>query len=250
MKITFLGTSHGLPGANRFCSSTMLEIGEDVYLIDAGAPVADLLTRRGIACSRIRGVFLTHMHGDHSLGLIPLLDLCSWAYKDSSFDIFMPEEEGITAFRSAVVAADKTFPDDRLRMHKTNEGVFYSDDNITVTAVPTRHMKDGLYPSYSLIVDTADGKRVVFTGDLHQGDAADFPIPAKEEPSDAIVCEMAHFGYATVFPILGACPTKRAFINHIWFRYDENMAAIREAEETTSLGFPIHAVEDGEEFTI
>ncbi|MBQ4043944.1 MAG: MBL fold metallo-hydrolase [Clostridia bacterium] len=251
MKITFLGTSHGLPGVDRFCSSTMLEIGEDVYIIDGGAPVADLLIRRGISFSRIRAIFTTHMHGDHTLGLLPLLDLCAWHYKDASFDIFLAEQMGIDAFRAAVFAADKVYDDERLRMHKTEVGVFYSDDNITVTALPTRHNKNGELPSFSLIVDnTREGKRIVFTGDLHWGDAADFPIPAKEEPSDVIVCEMAHFHATTIFPILEKCPTKQIFINHMWFKYDECMAAVREAERTLSLGIPIHAVEDGEEYEL
>ena len=43
MKITFLGTSHGVPAKDRFCSSIMLESGGSFYFIDAGAPVMDLL---------------------------------------------------------------------------------------------------------------------------------------------------------------------------------------------------------------
>ena len=250
MKLTFLGTSHGLPGVDRFCSSTMLEIGDAVYLIDGGAPVADLLMRRGIPYERIRGIFTTHMHGDHTLGLLPLLDLCAWKYKEATFDCFLAEDCGIEAFRAAVLAADKTYDDDRLRLRKTAEGVFYSDDNLTVTAVRTKHMKEGLYPSYSLIIDTCEGKRIVFTGDLHWGDAIDFPAPAKEQPSDVIICEMAHFHAHTIFPILEKCPTKRIFINHMWYKYEECLAAVNEAERTGSLGIPIHAAEDGEEYEI
>ena len=48
MKITFLGTSHGVPAADRYCSSAMIEVNGSVYLIDAGAPVIDLLIRQAL----------------------------------------------------------------------------------------------------------------------------------------------------------------------------------------------------------
>ena len=47
MKITFLGTSHGVPAKDRFCSGYMIEAGDATYLVDAGAPVADLVLRHG-----------------------------------------------------------------------------------------------------------------------------------------------------------------------------------------------------------
>ena len=53
MKITFLGTSHGVPAADRYCSSTMLEINGARYFIDAGAPLIDILLRRGVDLNKV-----------------------------------------------------------------------------------------------------------------------------------------------------------------------------------------------------
>ena len=39
MKITFLGTSHGVPAADRYCYCVMIESGKSVYFIDGGAPM-------------------------------------------------------------------------------------------------------------------------------------------------------------------------------------------------------------------
>lgn len=33
MKITFIGTSHGVPAADRFCSCAMIEVGESYILL-------------------------------------------------------------------------------------------------------------------------------------------------------------------------------------------------------------------------
>jgi len=245
MKLTFLGTSHGVPMTDRFCSSALIEVGEAAYLIDGGAPVADLLIRRGIPFSKIRAVFTTHIHSDHTIGLLSFMSLSNWYYKDASYDLYMTEQAGIDAFRNVILTTDKVFNEDRIRMKLVTEGEFYKDEHITVRAFPTLHM-NGKFPTWSFVIDSADGKRVVFTGDMHVRDAVDFPQIAKDEPSDAIVCEMAHFGHETVLPILEKCPTKKMLINHIFWKYEENLAAIAAAGNT----MPIHAVADGEEIEL
>ena len=47
MKLYFLGTSHGVPAGDRFCSCYVLEVGKNLYILDAGAPVSKLLLELG-----------------------------------------------------------------------------------------------------------------------------------------------------------------------------------------------------------
>ena len=47
MKITFVGTSHGVPFADRYCTCTMIESGNSVYFIDAGRNIIDSVLRYG-----------------------------------------------------------------------------------------------------------------------------------------------------------------------------------------------------------
>ena len=101
MKITFLGTSHGVPSAERYCSCTMIEVGGATYFIDCGAPLIDLLIRRGTDLNSIRAIFTTHMHGDHVNGLTAFADLCNWYYKTTSFDVYLTDERGIRTFETS-----------------------------------------------------------------------------------------------------------------------------------------------------
>lgn len=39
------------------------------------------LRTRGIEVEDIKGIFITHMHGDHTNGLISFVDLISWYFK-------------------------------------------------------------------------------------------------------------------------------------------------------------------------
>ena len=57
MKITFLGTSHGAPCAERHCSCTMVEVNGALYFIDAGAPLTDVVLRAEKHPDQMRAIF-------------------------------------------------------------------------------------------------------------------------------------------------------------------------------------------------
>jgi len=246
MKLTFLGAGRGgFPAPDCNSCAAMLECGNGVYLIDAGAPVLELMTVRGIPFERLKGVFTTHMHGDHTFGLLSLCSVCSWHYTGCDMDVFLAEDRGIAALKELILSMDKVFHEDRIRLKKAKPGVIYTDENITVTAIPTDHCQP--YPSYAYMIE-GEGKRVFFSGDLHHGDAADFPLIAREEPSDLIVCEMTHIDHDVMLPLLGSCPTKKVLFNHVCWDYDEKCAAIKAAQGTYPM--PIIAVSDGETYLI
>lgn len=241
MKLTFLGTSHGVPMTDRFCSCTLLETGGHAYLIDCGAPAADLLIRHGVPFTSLRAVFTTHMHGDHTMGLPPLCSLSQWYCKEADFDVFLAEEAGAAALKAYIHSCDPTPEENRIRYHAFGEGLFFADDRITVTAIPTAHCRPR--PSYALMIE-AEGKRIIFTGDMHGNDAADFPKIAKEEPSDLIVCEAAHFSIETILGIAAACPTKNLWFHHVFRDYDHAVEVLRAADGQYPT--PIHHAADGD----
>ena len=97
MQITFLGASHGVPEANRRCSCTLIETNGRYYFIDMGVNAIDALRTRGIEVEDVKGIFITHMHGDHTNGLISFVDLISWYFKTADPEICLPNLEGVEA---------------------------------------------------------------------------------------------------------------------------------------------------------
>ena len=83
MKLLFIGTSHGVPESNRRCSSCILEAGGCFYLFDMGTQVVEDLRRRNIDLNAVRLAICTHPHGDHTDGLISLVDLVNWYFKSA-----------------------------------------------------------------------------------------------------------------------------------------------------------------------
>ncbi len=239
MKITFLGTSDGLPRPGHFCTSTMIEENGAIYLIDTGAPVADLLLGLGKNFNNIKAIFNTHGHNDHLDGALQLLNLCSWAYKGSSYDVFLPEQgikDGILAYMQSI--SSQPIETERLRLNTFSAGVVYEDENIRVTAIPTRHCEPR--PSYAFFVESSTGLRVLFTGDLSVVNG-DFPEIAYEEKTHLIVCEMAHFGADHIAPCLKKCKTKQVIFNHYQRRRERDILHLSQCE---GLPFPVHAAKD------
>ncbi|MBQ8310036.1 MAG: MBL fold metallo-hydrolase [Clostridia bacterium] len=240
MKITFLGTSDGIPRPGHYCTSTMIEVGESIYLIDVGAPVIDLLLQLGKNPKQIKAIFNTHGHGDHLDGMLQLLDLCQWAYSSASFDICLTEQKIADGFKACIEGmASRAFPEDRMRFRVFEEGKVYEDENVKVTAIRTHHCDPK--PSYAFVVES-DGKKTLFTGDLSVVNG-DFPKIAFEEEMNLIVCEMAHFGAEHIAPCLEKCKTKHVIFNHYQLRKERD---IQQLMQCGKFPFPISMAHDGD----
>ena len=72
-EVTILGSSSATPIFNRNPSAQALNINEKLYLIDCGEGTQQQMLRFDVKFSRIDHIFISHLHGDHYLGLVGLL---------------------------------------------------------------------------------------------------------------------------------------------------------------------------------
>ena len=71
--VTILGSSGALPALGRYPTSQYIQIGKHHFLIDAGEGAQVQLSRFGGNIHRLEAIFISHLHGDHYLGLMGLL---------------------------------------------------------------------------------------------------------------------------------------------------------------------------------
>lgn len=229
MTITFLGTSHGITEKNQFCSSALISTGGKHYLVDAGAPVLTLLKNHDIPLEDVAGVFITHSHHDHFMGLCTLTQQINEfsQFADVAFPVYVPDAEdyhrmfafifGDPAFHGRLaytVYGGLTDPyGDRARRVSA---VIFDDGNLKVTAIPVDHYQN----AHAFLLE-AEGRRVVFTGDL-LADMPDYPkvITETDVDLDVVVTEGAHtrLNKPEVMALLKSGRTKKLIISH---RYDQ-----------------------------
>lgn len=73
LKLTILGSSGALPAYGRFPTSQYLTVQNRHLLIDCGEGAQMQLMRYQIPIHKIDYIFISHLHGDHYLGLMGLL---------------------------------------------------------------------------------------------------------------------------------------------------------------------------------
>lgn len=190
VRLTYVGTSHGVPDVDRYCTSFLLSVGDRNYFIDGGAPTADYLTRNGIPFSSVRALFNTHVHSDHILACLPMLSLINWYYTDAAIDVYFPEQAAVDAVKTLLTLSDCSFNESRVRLHGFDPDFVYDDGTLRLTAIPTGHMSHIGRPAYAFLAEAA-GKRILFSGDM-RADLADFPELLYREPVDLFITESAH----------------------------------------------------------
>lgn len=196
MKITFLGTGAGLPVKERHCTSYLVEIGERIYLIDAGAPITDVFAQIDKSIENIKGVFLSHFHLDHAAGSLQLMDLAINYYRKSEFTLHTPEQRGIDAIKAMLCASGAKCESERIGFAVYDENFVFDDGVLKLTPIRTHHTSNNPASginSFAFYIE-AEGRRVLFTNDLSVHlEADDFPKIVNEGHFDAVVTECAHF---------------------------------------------------------
>jgi ribonuclease Z len=91
-EVTILGSSSATPIFNRNPSAQALNINERLYLVDCGEGTQQQMLRFDIKPSRIDHIFISHLHGDHYLGLVGLLSSMHLNGRAKGLKLYCPAE--------------------------------------------------------------------------------------------------------------------------------------------------------------
>jgi ribonuclease Z len=172
-KVTLLGTGNPRPVMSRFGPSILVEAGEEKLIFDCGRGATQRLYQLKIPFTEINGLFLTHLHSDHTVG-IPDLWLTGWVLgRDTPFPVWGPD--GTKAMMKHLQEAyafdihirrdvDTKLPGAGaiVMARDIQEGVVYDKDGVKVTAFLVDHGE--IKPAFGYRVDYA-GHSVTLSGD-------------------------------------------------------------------------------------
>src|SRR5918911_2773348 len=88
MQIIFLGTSSAAPTIKRGLSSIAVLRGNELLLFDAGEGMQRNFIRARLGMNKKMKIFISHMHADHSIGLLGLLQTMALQGRQRSVEIY------------------------------------------------------------------------------------------------------------------------------------------------------------------
>jgi len=174
-RVTLLGTGAPPPRLDRFGPSTLVEVGRQKFIFDAGRGAMQRLHQLGIPFSDITGMFLTHHHSDHVVGF-PDLWLTGWigrpwGKRNVPLPVYGPEgtaqmmEHLPRAFAVDIRVRSHSYPVEgvKLAAHEITEGVVFDHDGVRVSCFEVDHGGEEL-PAYGYRIEF-QGRAAVLSGD-------------------------------------------------------------------------------------
>lgn len=98
--VIFLGTGGSLPTKERGLPAVALRREGELFLFDCGEGTQRQMMHAGLGFNRPMTIMISHLHGDHILGLPGLLQTMSSLIRDKPLDVYGPE--GISAYLSSL----------------------------------------------------------------------------------------------------------------------------------------------------
>lgn len=138
---TILGSSSGMPQADRACAGYLLKVDDRLSLIDCGGGVTSSFLRCGFDPLDVDRVFVSHTHPDHCCELPLFIQMVYLAGRTRPLDIYLPEEfvEPFRAFLPAVYVIPEKLPFE-LNLHGYTDG-FVFKNGFTLRAIGNRHLQ-------------------------------------------------------------------------------------------------------------
>jgi len=139
-EVTILGSSSATPIFNRNPTAQALNVNERLYLIDCGEGTQQQMLRYEVKASRIDHIFISHLHGDHYLGLIGLLSSLHLNGRTQPLKLFCPEP--LKEIIELQFKYSETNLQYTIEYHFTNPlkpAIILENQDVTVETIPLNH---------------------------------------------------------------------------------------------------------------
>ncbi|MDE0355474.1 MAG: MBL fold metallo-hydrolase [Deltaproteobacteria bacterium] len=197
-RVTLLGTGAPPPVLDRFGPSTLVEVGGEKLLFDAGRGALQRLHQLGIPFGDITGIFLTHHHSDHVVGFADLWLTGwigrPWGRRTVPLRIWGPDgtnqmaEHLPLAFATDIRVRSHSYNAEGVKLESTEieEGVVFESGDIRVTAFEVDHGGEQL-DAFGYRIEYR-GRSAVLSGDTTFNEN----LIANSQNVDLLVHEVTH----------------------------------------------------------
>ncbi|MEX1187849.1 MAG: ribonuclease Z [Bacteroidia bacterium] len=138
--VTILGCGSATPTLFRNPTSQWLEIHGHYYLIDCGEGTQTQLLKYRLKMSKLKAVFISHLHGDHFFGLPGLISSMHLMGRREKLKVFGPP--GLFEILDGIFKHSETelrFPIEYHQIDTSHSASILESDSYTISSLPLRH---------------------------------------------------------------------------------------------------------------
>lgn len=139
-KVHILGCGSALPTKHHNPSSQVVEIRGKMFMVDCGEGTQGQVRRSRINFSKLYAIFISHIHGDHVLGLVGMISTFGLQGRTAPLHVYAPEAYE-TLFKMEMEMFCSTL-DYEIIFHPvdtTKHAIIYEDRSLTIETVPLNH---------------------------------------------------------------------------------------------------------------
>lgn len=138
--LNILGCGSALPTSQHLPSCQVLSAGNKLYMIDCGEGTQLQYRRAGLSFTKLRAIFISHIHGDHCFGLPGLLSTFALLGRKAALGVYVPDYacrmmEGAVKSLCGEMPFEVTF----IPFNPKVPAIIYDDATLTVATIPLKH---------------------------------------------------------------------------------------------------------------
>ncbi|MGD9694585.1 MAG: ribonuclease Z [Thermoleophilia bacterium] len=153
--VTLIGTAASVPTAARGTAATLISRGGERWLIDCGEGTQRQLLRSGLGLIDLDLLLITHLHGDHYLGLPGILKTYGLRGRERPLRLVGPRGLAQLMTMLRPVVGRTPFPLEIEEVDERRGGEVWAGDGATVEAFPVRHSVPAV--GYALVEGSRPG---------------------------------------------------------------------------------------------
>lgn len=139
-ELTILGSSSATPTSKRYPSSQVLNISERYFLLDCGEGTQIQLRRYRIKFQRINHIFISHLHGDHYLGLMGLISSLHLLGRQKKLCVYHPKGlREVIELQLQVSHTELNYPIEWIELNTEESQLIYEDSLLSVHTIILNH---------------------------------------------------------------------------------------------------------------
>lgn len=139
-QVTVLGSSAAMPAFGRHLSSQVVEFPHIKFMIDCGEGTQFQAQKHRIKLNKINHIFISHLHGDHYLGLVGLLSSMHLQHRKQA--VYLYGHRNLMDIIRIQLKASFTvlrYPLHFVEITGEAGQVLYEDEQIEVSTIPLNH---------------------------------------------------------------------------------------------------------------